>query len=90
MCDIDKHILDALEDDGVVQREHTKPHAAIPATRYLLLAPGLQRELRAQLRQMVRFVREPEESLVTLIGLLHACELQGVVLSPQELRQAQH
>jgi len=47
----------------------------------------LQRELRAQLRQMVRFVREPEESLVTLIGLLRACDLQGVVLSPQELRQ---
>jgi hypothetical protein len=88
LYDIDKRILDALEDDGVVRREHIKPDGAITATRYSLLAPGLQRELRAQLRQMVRFVREPEESLVTLIGLLRACELQDTVLSSQELRQA--
>jgi hypothetical protein len=88
LYDIDKRILDSLEDDGVLRRECTKLLGVITSTRYPLLAPGLQRELRAQLRQMVRFVSEPEESLVTLIGLLCACELQGAVLSPQEIRQA--
>ena len=87
LYDIDTRILDALEDDGVVQRERTKVFGAITATRSTLPAPGLQRELRAQLRQIVRFVPEPEESLVTLLGLLRACDLQGRLLSPQELRQ---
>jgi len=82
LCDIDTRARQALETDGVILRDHTKLLGAITATRSPLLAPGLQRELRAQLRQMVRFVHEPEESLVTLIGLLRA----GIWMSTSRTR----
>jgi hypothetical protein len=46
-----------------------------PIDCYPLLAPGVQIELRATVRQAVRFVAAPNEPMLALVGLLCACEL---------------
>ena len=47
--------------------------AAISIDCYPLLPPGVQIELRATVRQAVRFVPTPDEPMLALIGLLCAC-----------------
>ena len=82
--DIDNRVLATLERDGVLRKEPRRMLAAIPIDCYPLLAPGLQIELRAAVRQAVRFVPMPDEPMLALIGLLCACELLGAVFSRQE------
>ena len=81
-------LLVALERDGVLRREQTRRGGGVPSRGYRLLAAGLQVELRAQVRQAVRFVQEPGEAMLALIGLLQASDLLGAVLSRHEAWQA--
>ena len=82
--DICERVLAALQRDGIVRQERSWIVGAVPVDRYPLLAPGLQIELRAAVRQAVRFVPVPDEPMLAFIGLLCACGLLGAVFSQQE------
>jgi Golgi phosphoprotein 3 (GPP34) len=82
--DIDSRLLATLERDGVLRKEPRRMLAAIPLDCYPLHTQGVQVELRAAVRQAVRFVPVPDEPMLALIGLLCACELLGAVFSRGE------
>lgn len=82
--DIDDRVLAALERDGVLRKERKRILGAVPIDCYPLFMPGTQIELRAAVRQAVRFVPAPDEPMLALIGLLCACELLGAVFSRGE------
>jgi hypothetical protein len=83
--DIDERVLTVLEREGVLRKERRRLLGAIPTDCYPLLAPGVQIELRAVVRQAVRFVPTPDEPMLGLVGLLCACELLGAVFSRREV-----
>jgi len=83
--DIDDRVLAALERDGVLRKEPRWILRAVPIDCDRLFAPGVQIELRATVRQAVRFVPAPSEPMLALIGLLCACELLGAVFSRAEI-----
>src|SRR5262249_48361600 len=61
--DIDNRVLAELEREGVLRKERRRILGAVPVDCYPLLAPGVQIELRATVRQAVRFMPTPGEAM---------------------------
>lgn len=87
VSDLHLRILADLEREGIVRREQARVLGVYWPAHFPLVRPGVQIELRAQLRNAIRFAAAPSDSQVALIALMQACGLLGAVLSPQEIRQ---
>ncbi len=87
-ADLDGRVLADFEREGIVRREQARERSIYQPARFALLRPQLQIELRADVRSAIRFASSPSDFMAALLALLEVCDLLGLALSPQEIRQA--
>ncbi len=85
---IKKRLLARLVEKGILVREEGRLLWVFPTTRYPQMDPRPESQVRDEVRSALRGVGVPEERLAALIGLIHACDLVGVLVEKGERREA--
>lgn len=85
---IKKKLLDRLVEKGVLLRQEGRLLWIFPTSRYPQMDPRPESKIRDDVRSALRGVVPPEERIAALIGLVHACDLVGVLFEKGERREA--
>ena len=83
-----KWFLTRLADKGIVTREEGRFLGIFPTSRYPQLDPRPEAGVRDRVRSGIMGVASPGEREAALIGLVHACDLVGVLFEKGERREA--
>jgi Golgi phosphoprotein 3 len=85
---IKKKLLARLVEKGVLVRQEGRLLWVFPTSRYPQLDPRPESKIRDDVRSALRGVAAPEGRIAALIGLIHACDLVGVLFEKGERREA--